>query len=177
MDGEAGILQNRIQVAALERRIDDAQERVRSGENEQIEGNRNQGLHAQHVGAQTGRQIAAEQRDQSSEHAEDEDPQQHRALMVSPHAGDLVDQRLGGVRILEHIDHGEIRPHVAGHQRAEGDGKEAELRNSSGTSNGHEHGIILVRANGRHAGLNERHYQREHERVMAELGDHCGLSC
>ena len=56
MEGEAGILQDRIEIAALERRIGDAQERIRGGENEQLEGGRDPGLHRQHVGLSvTGR--------------------------------------------------------------------------------------------------------------------------
>ena len=37
MDGEADVLQHRIEVAALDRRAGDAQERVRGDQDEQIE--------------------------------------------------------------------------------------------------------------------------------------------
>ena len=40
MDGEAGVLQDRIEVAALERRLRQAQERVRGEQDEEIEGRR-----------------------------------------------------------------------------------------------------------------------------------------
>ena len=46
MEGETGVLQDRIEIAALERRVGDAQERVRGGENEKLKGGGDPGLHA-----------------------------------------------------------------------------------------------------------------------------------
>jgi hypothetical protein len=48
--------------------------------------------------------------------------------------------------ILEHVDDGKIRPHVAHDQRAEGDCHETELRDRCRPGDGHERGIILARA-------------------------------
>src|SRR3546814_20649479 len=52
------------------------------------------GLHAEHPCPEAGRQVAPEGGNGRAEEREDEDPQQHRSLVVAPHAGDLVEQRL-----------------------------------------------------------------------------------
>ena len=92
MEGEAGVLQDRIEIAALERRIDDAQERIRGGENEQLEGGRDPGLHRERVGFELHRQIAAEGGDQRAEQRQDKHPQHHGAFVVSPDAGEAIHQ-------------------------------------------------------------------------------------
>jgi len=82
----------------IERRLHNAQERIRRDQDEEIERDRDPRLHAEHVGLEARRQIAAEERDHRAEHAEDQDPQQHRAFVVAPHSADLVDQ---GLRRME----------------------------------------------------------------------------
>ena len=74
MNGETGILQDRIEVAALERRLGNAQERIRRDQNEEDEGDRDRGLHREHGGLEPRRQITAEQRDQRAEQGENEHP-------------------------------------------------------------------------------------------------------
>ena len=74
MNGEAGILQDGIKVAALQRRLGNAQEWIRRDQNEENECHRDPGLHREHVGFKTRRQIAPEQCDQCAEQAEDEHP-------------------------------------------------------------------------------------------------------
>ena len=94
MDGEADILQHRVEVLPFDRRRIEAGERVRRGQDEQQEGGADPALHGEHVGAQRGRQVAPEHRDQRAEEGEDQHPQQHRALMVAPGSGDLEQHRL-----------------------------------------------------------------------------------
>ena len=90
MEGEAGVLQDRIEIAALERRVGNAQERIRGGEDEEMEGRGDPGLDGERIGLEHRRQIVAEGGDQRAEQGEDEDPQHHRAFVVSPHAGEPV---------------------------------------------------------------------------------------
>ena len=92
MHREADVLQDRVEIASLGRRLRDAQERVRGHQDEQVERARDPGLHGEHVGAQRVRQVRAEQRDQRAEQREDQHPQQHRAFVIAPHAGELVDR-------------------------------------------------------------------------------------
>jgi hypothetical protein len=74
--------------------------------------------------------------------------------------------------ILEHVDDGKIGPYVANRQRGEGDRDEAELRDRGRAGDSHQHGIILARPDNRHAGLDKRQGEREHEGIVAEFGDH-----
>jgi hypothetical protein len=105
---EADVLQHRIEVAALDRRAGDAQERIRGDQDEQIEGAGDPALHRQHMRAQRQRQVVAEGSDQAAEQRQDRHPQQHRAFMIAPYAGDLVKQRLGRMRVLVDVDDGEV---------------------------------------------------------------------
>src|SRR5271154_4227466 len=91
MDREARVLENGIEVASLEGRGREALERVRGQENEGEESDADQALNSERVGAQGARQRAAEQGDERAEQRENQDPQQHRALVVPPYARDLVD--------------------------------------------------------------------------------------
>ncbi len=50
MNREAGVLQDRVEVTPLHRRHGDAQERIRCGEDEEIECGRDPGLHRKRVG-------------------------------------------------------------------------------------------------------------------------------
>ena len=76
-------------------------ERVRGEQDEKIEGRGDPGLHRSTLAFRRRRQIAAEQRDQRAEQRQDQHPQQHRAFVVAPDAGELVDQRHRRMRILE----------------------------------------------------------------------------
>ena len=93
MEGETGILQYRIEIAAFERCIDDPQERIRSSENEKLKGGGDPGLHRQRVGLQLHRQVGAERGDQGAEKRQYQNPQHHGALVVSPDAGQAIHQR------------------------------------------------------------------------------------
>ena len=173
MHGETDILQHRIEVAALDRRIGDAQERVRGDQDEQIEGAGDPGLHRQHMGAQRQRQVIAERRDQAAEQRQDRDPQQHRAFMIAPDAGDLVDQRLQRMRILVHVDDGEVGRDVQRHQRRERAQHEHQLRQRGRARDIHQRGIAEPRAKNRHRRLDQRQRQRQHEGIMSGFRDHC----
>ncbi len=74
MHREADVLQHRIEVAALDRWIGDAQKGVRCDQDEQIERAGNPGLHRQHMGAQRQRQIIAECGDEAAEQRQDRHP-------------------------------------------------------------------------------------------------------
>ena len=119
MDREAEILQDRIEVAALERRLREAQERVRGEQDEQIEGAGDPRLHRQHVGLQASpadwRRTAATSAPNSARMST------HSSIEPSwlPHTlVNLVDQRHHRMRILEDVGDREVRRDVADRQRA-----------------------------------------------------------
>ena len=172
MDGEADVLQHRIEVAAFERRGIEAQERVRRRQDEEVERGGDPGLHREHGRLEGRRDVVAEQRDEGAEQGEDEHPQQHRAFVVAPGAGELVDQRHRRVRILEHVADREVGADVARDERGEGKRDEAELRDRNRLGDRHQRGVAGARADERHRRLDERQCQRQHQRVMADLHDH-----
>ena len=57
-------------------------------------------------------------------------------------------------------------------KRAESERNEKQLRDRGRTGDGHQHRIILARADDRHDRLDQRQREREHEGVVPELGDH-----
>ena len=101
MNGEAEVLQDRVHAVAVERRGHLAQEWVRGEEDEGEEAGTDHALDGENAGAQVRRQSGAEPRHRRPEQREDQHPQHHRAFVVRPDAGDLVEERLGGVAVLD----------------------------------------------------------------------------
>ncbi len=112
---------------ALERRRRQALERVRGQQDEGEEGGADHPLHGERVGAQPRGQRAAEDGDERAERRQDQRPQQHRAFVVAPHAGELVDRRRGAVRILGDVEHREVGGQMRPGERGEGERDEDEL--------------------------------------------------
>ena len=177
MDREPDILQQRIEVASLGRRARDAQERIRARENKEIKRRRDPGLNAERIGAQARRQILAKGRDHRAEHAQDQHPEQHRAFVVSPHAREFVNKRHRRMRILEHIEHREVGADITGGQSREGDRNKNELRQGERPRRPGQHAVAKSNADQRHRALDERQAERQDQRVMSDLGDHCFLPC
>ena len=65
--------------------------------------------------------------DERAEDRENEDPQQHRAFVVSPDAGDLVDRGHRAVRILGDVENRKIRGQMRVDERGEGERDQREL--------------------------------------------------
>jgi len=116
MDREADILQDRVQIPPFDGCRDKARERVGRQQDEQQENRGNPSLDGQHQGPQFRRQIAAEGRHQRAKKRQDQNPQQHGALMIAPYARNLVQHRLGRMRILPDIQNREIGVDISGGQ-------------------------------------------------------------
>ena len=132
-----------------------------------------QRLHREDERLQPVGQVAAEGGDQRAEQREDEDPEEHRALVVPPDAGDLVEERLRRMRILDDVEEREIRDDVGVDQRREGEADEQELRDRGRRARPRS-------AAGRGACAPQNgtldwtsgQRQRQDESEMAEFGDH-----
>ena len=177
MEGEAGILEDGVEIATFDGRLIEAQERVRGEDHESEKRDRDHRLYGERAGLERRRQMAAEGGNRAAEQREDQDPEQQRALVVSPHAGDLVEQRLHRVRVLRHVDDREIRRDVAPGQAAEGEDDQGELCVRSGPGERHRALIAALRAEQRHHGLHAGRRQRQHQREMADLRDHVTCPC
>ncbi len=117
MDGEPRILQNWIEIPALDRSIRNSGKGIGGQQNEQDKGRGNPGLHSQNGCGQIFRHAAREQGDQSAEQDEDENPQKHRAFVVSPHTGYLVDERLIRMGVFENIENRKVGCEIGPGQR------------------------------------------------------------
>ena len=146
MEGEAGILQQRIEAVAVERRGRDALEGIRGEQQEGEEADADQRLDREHAAAQGVGQVGAEDRDRGAEQRQDQRPQQHRALVVAPHARDFVDQRLGRMRVGDDVGDGEVGRHVGLGQRAEGQDHQERLGERRGAAERHQPRIAARRA-------------------------------
>ena len=90
MEGQARVLQHRVQPLAVRRRGGGAQEGVGSEQDEAEKADRDHALHRQHQGAQGWGQIVAETGDRGATQRKHEHPKQHGAFMIAPNAGDFV---------------------------------------------------------------------------------------
>ena len=163
VEGETGVLQDRIEILALERRVRDAHERIRRHQNEKLEGCRNPGLDRERVGLEHHRQIGAKRRHQGAEKRQDRNPQHHRAFVIAPDAGQPVDQRHLRVRILVDVEHREVGRDVADGERGKGDRDESELRERRRRRDAHENRIVGAGADDRHDALDQRQPERQHQ--------------
>jgi len=124
------------------------------------------------VAARRSSGMARKQRHKRSKQRQDEDPQKHRALVVPPHAGDFIDKRLGGMRILDHIDERKIRHDMRMNQRCKGDGDKHELHHRGRRRDRHQLGVAFYTAPERQHSLNERQRKGEDESVVANFDGH-----
>ena len=122
------------------------------------------------------RQGAAEEGDERAEDREDQHPQQHRAFVVPPDPGNLVDRRGGAVGVLRDVEHGEIRDEMGVDERGEGDRETGELGQRRASSDRHQVGVAEARAPGRHDRLRQRGGEGENEGEMADLDDHLAFA-
>ena len=172
MDGERGILEDRVQAVALDGRRNQAQEGIGDRDDEEQEERRDQTLDGEHAGLQAQRQVVAENGDRRAEGGEDEDPQDHGAFVVAPHAGDLVDERLFRVRVLGDVQHREIGRHIEPHEAQEGRGDEDELGFGGGAGGAEQQNVVPGRSPMRHDALEDGGRQGERQHEVAKFGDH-----
>ncbi len=172
MEGEARVLQERVEVVAVQRRVGQPQERVRGEQQEHQERDRDAGLHAQHQRLEALWQRPAPDRHGGPEDRQDQHPQQQRALVVPPDARDLVDHRLGGMRVGGHQLDREIRGHEGPGQRPEGQRHQPRLPQRRRTGHGHPVRPALSGADERNDHLQRRQHEGQDHGQMAKLCGH-----
>ena len=132
-----------------------------------------QRLHRQHQRLQPVRQVAAEGRDQRAEQRQDQHPEQHRALVVAPDAGDLVEERLRRMRILDDVERARNRRRRRrGSARRRRGRRAGTASTAAGARDRHQPLVAAQRADQRHGRLDKRQRERQHQGEMAEFGDH-----
>ena len=150
MEGEAGVLQQRVQVLPVHRRNGQPQEGVRGEQQEGQKGHPDHPLHGQHTGAQGRRQVASEPGHAGPIQRQDQHPEQKRAFVVPPDAGNLVDQRLERVRVLHHQPQRKVRGHKGIGQRGKGKADQQQLRRGSRFCDRHPAAPATMRPDQRH---------------------------
>src|SRR5262249_19960486 len=97
--------------------------------------------------------------------------------MIPPHPGDLVDERLRRMGVLEYVDEGKIGSDVAGDERGKRERDKSELRDRGRRCDRHQYGVAPACADNRYARLNERQTERQYQGIMTDLGYHCAFPC
>ena len=172
MEGEARVLQQRVEVLPVRRRGREACERVGGEEGEADEGADHHGLDPQHARAERRRQVPVQHRHQTAEDRQGDDPEQHGALMVPPHAGDPIDQRQGGVAVLEHVLDAEVRGDVRPGQRAEGERGQGGQGHRRRPGDRYGVGVAAVAAPEARPCLDQGHQEGQHQGVVAQFDNH-----
>ena len=175
MDREAGVLQNRIEIAAFPRRRRDARERIRGLQNKEQKRRAEQALHGERVGAQLVRHRVRKDRDQRAAKREDKHPKQHRAFVVPPDAGDFIDERLQRMGVLDDVDEREVGNDMRVGQRAVGERDEQELCDRRWPRDPHQPGVVQSGADEGNGELRHRQRQRQNKRIMSGLNDHADI--
>ena len=172
MEGEAWILQQRVELLPLKRCGREARERVRGEQGEQDEGAADHRLHGEGAGFEARWQIVAEERDQRAEEAEDQHPQQQRPFMLAPGGGDLVDERRLRMGMLIDHQHREISDHEGVDQRAIGNEQKGELAEGCRLCQRHPGADAALGADQRQGRLRQGQHQCQDQSEMADFDDH-----
>ena len=172
MQDHADILQQRIQVAPVRGGRNQPLERVRGEQHEGEKTHAYQPHHSYSAGHEFLGQMPAEARDRDGPPGEDQQPEQHRALVPAPDAGDAVLHRERRVGIRCDIEHRKIVADERVHQRAERDRDKQELPQRGGAPHAHPREVAACGAHQRENTLRQSDQQGKNECEMADFGDH-----
>ena len=172
MEHHARVLQQRIEVAALGDRGQQALEGVRGEQHEGVEADADQAHHAENARHHGLRQGAREHAHRQHPDGHHQHPQQERTFVTAPHPRQSVGERQLGVRMTGDVFDREIVLRKRPGKRGEGDRNEDELALRGGPRQRHQRFIAARRADQRQRALHQRDAQREDQREVAEFGDH-----
>ena len=126
VEGEAGVLQQRVEAVAVGRHGKQAGKGVRAEQQKGVEAERDRRLRAQGRDQRAGVEPPFQQCHRAAGDAEDGDPEQHRPFMIPPRARNLVQERLGGMAVFgDQLDAHVAGPEHADQQRHRGGGAQA----------------------------------------------------
>ena len=172
MEGETGVLQDRVDAVAVERSWVEALERVRREHDEGEEAEADHALHGKRVGLESRRQVAAIDRQRRSEQRQDQHPEQHRAFVVRPYAGDFVEEGLRRVRVGGHDADREVRRDEGPDQRCECGDDAGGLCKRGLSRVIHQRRLAPPRADQRYDRLGQRDREGQQEGEVADFWNH-----
>ena len=176
MNGERGVLQQRVHALALHRRRPDAGEGIGGGYRKEKKPGGDRAEHADHPGAERARQVAPESGDGAAAKRQHQAPEEDRAVVVPPRPGDPVEERRLALAIGGHVADrevgGDVAPDKGGECRPDGD----QLAERQARRSGHQPPLARLGADQRQHRLCGGEAAGEGESEVAELGDHGALS-
>jgi hypothetical protein len=172
VNDQAGILQQRIEVAPLLGTRQQSVKGVRGQQDEEQKARAEQSENAQHAGDHVIGQLLRAQRNRQRPQHQHQHPQQQRALVSAPDGGDAVLQRQQRVRMLRDIDHREIVLDEGGGQAAEGNRQQQRQRDGRRTRQRNPLCSVGVRTDQWQCALRQGDAQREDEGEGTEFRDH-----
>ena len=172
MERQAGVLQQRVEILAVERRLGQPQERVRGEDDETQKRHPDHRLNAQHPRLESGRKPCPEPRRRRTKTRQDQHPQEHRAFVIAPDTRHLVKQRLQGVRVKHHQAQRKIRCDKGIGERREGKAQTQELGRRGRRGHRHPAAPSLLRPDQRNHRLQRGNRHRKDQGEMAEFRNH-----
>ncbi len=172
MNRETRILQQRVQVPTIGRCRDESQERIRRRQREQQEADADEPEHSEYTRSEARRQLARAEGDGDRPDAQQENPEQQRAFMRTPHGGHSINHRQRGVRVLRDVEHREVEIHERRDETAERRRDHHELT-GDGWRDGSDPTIAAERGTGdAEERLQPCEQQREDQRELTNFGKH-----
>ncbi|MPN04570.1 hypothetical protein SDC9_151811 [bioreactor metagenome] len=172
VDDQAGVLQQRIKVAAFGGCGQQAFEGVGGEQDEEQEAETDQAERAEDAGDHGFRQLARQHGDQEGPPGEHQDPQQQRAFVSAPDAGDAVLDGQQRVGVLGDVDHREIVGDEGLGQAGEGEGDQQRHGRGGRAGEGDPGQAVGVGADQRQRAEEQCDQRGKDEGEMAEFGDH-----
>ena len=173
MDDEADVLEKGVEVPPDERGGEEAGERVRGEEHEAQEPHRDEAEDAEDPRRDFRRKAPASCRDGQGPAAQDERPEEEGAFVGAPDGRDSIVNGQERVRVRGDVEHREVVRRERPREAREGEEVEHEEPRRRARSDRHPARVAPHRARERRHREDESGEEREDEREVAELGDHC----
>ena len=172
MEGQARVLQQRVEAVAFDRHRHEPLERVRGEEQEGVEAEPDHRLRGQGRDQGPLRQPPLEQGDAGAGNGEHRHPEQHRAFVIPPRAGELVEPGLLGMAVRRDQLHRKVGAQEQPDQRQEGDRREQALRDRDRPDPAEQPLAVRPQRGRAEEQLEKRQGRRQPERRESCLGDH-----
>ncbi len=154
MDRETYILKDRVQIATFNRCWNNARKWIGSENDEGQKGSSNPALNAKNVRTQGFWQIAGKGCNQRTEETKNQHPQQHRAFMIAPNAGNFIKHRLLRMGVFDHVKDRKVRDDIGECQNHERERNQRKDGQCSWYCNPHQLHVSTLRTYDRRDRLN-----------------------
>ncbi|MNQ37393.1 hypothetical protein D3C85_509340 [compost metagenome] len=172
MHDHAGVLQQRVQVAAGHGGRHQPFEGVGQEQQKQQQAHADPAHDRQHAPGESQRQVAAEDGDGQCPGGQQVQPQQQRPFVPAPHGGKAIGGGQVGVRVARHVQHRKVVIDERPGQATKRQRRQAELAHGGGARHAQARLPSGGRADQRQRRLRQRHQQRQDQTEQADLGNH-----